>query len=138
MEKISIATQLKDIWIPPSGRPYWTTVNSRGNTGSHLTDKELEDRKDNLSIISDKLSSDILENILKNQSIQNIVDNGLKRNVQEKVGQPFINRQVNFIIKKGGFVFRPFLNGNSNQQETLFRTFRFRNVNSKYRSMFKT
>ena len=44
MEKISIATQLKDIWIPPSGRPYWTTVNSRGNTGSHLTDKELEDR----------------------------------------------------------------------------------------------
>jgi len=41
--KIAVARQIKDIWIPPSGRPYWTTHNKRGNAGVCLTDEELQE-----------------------------------------------------------------------------------------------
>lgn len=34
--------QLNNIWIPPEGRPYWTTHNNRGNAGPDLTNRELK------------------------------------------------------------------------------------------------
>jgi hypothetical protein len=42
MEQVAIAGQKDNIWIPPNGRPYWTTHNSRGNAGPHLTNRELK------------------------------------------------------------------------------------------------
>lgn len=41
-KEIAFAMQINNIRIPPTGRPYWTTHNSRGNAGPDLTDEELD------------------------------------------------------------------------------------------------
>ncbi len=40
--KISFAYQLDNIWIPPNGRPFWTTLNKKGNAIGGLYDEELD------------------------------------------------------------------------------------------------
>lgn len=38
----SLAIDFGNIWIPPTGRPYWKRLNKKGNVGPHLTDEELD------------------------------------------------------------------------------------------------
>ena len=40
----AVAAKIKNIWIPPNGRPYWV---GGYNAGPHLTDAELD--RENLS-----------------------------------------------------------------------------------------